>query len=756
MKAAIRTFGVFVLSCFFAVAQNASPPVDDAINEGLRREAAKIELRKKLDEAQAAQKRGELAAAAKQYEDCLNLCERIGGTRVELEQRELMAGMITVRLQLADQAQRRGDFTEANTHVERVLKLDSRNKAALDFQAQSEKEKQRNAGMRPSQQTLEKIPEIYKEKVNAGTLVQDGKLLFEAGKLEEAEAKLHQALKLDPGNKAAFYYLELIKEKKYRQETAFQQEWSRQMLVDIAKEWNAPVKREALPTPNPMARTNIVYTSKARQMIFSKLERIRLDLPPYDNINLSTVVNQLGEEAKKRDPDRKGINIILNSFTEPTAQAAPAIDPNTGLAIPTAAPEPVDIGATTIRIVPPLLDVTLGQALDAITKSSDRPIKFSVEDYAIVFSLRTPETPMLFTRWYKVDPNTFLQGMQGVTSQSFGEGSGSSSSGGGGRSGGSRGGSSRSGGGGYGGDSGESEGGSEYVSVRMAGGGYGRSSRSGGGGQFQQQVQTGPIGSRLPGQAGVGIDNLTILTTQDQYNNLVRGYFTAAGVDLAPPKQVFFNDRQGTLMVRATAQDLDIIEQAVQVLNIAPPQLTIEAKFAEVSQDDTRALGFDWFLGNVLMGGGRVGMQGGSAPSYGSPATSGTAANPAGVFPGPAGLDAAGNPILSPAYQFPSGTDGYVSGGLRNSASAPALGTITGILTDPQFRMVIRAMDQRTGVDLLSAPKITTLSSRQAQIKIVDVRYVVTDLDTSQTSSGGGYNPYTTGEIGRASCRERV
>ena len=42
----------------------------------------------------------------------------------------------------------------------------------------------------------------------------------------------------------------------------------------------------------------------------------------------------------------------------------------------------------------------------------------------------------------------------------------------------------------------------------------------------------------------------------------------AVGVNLdpltAPGKSVFFNDRQGTLLVRATQQDLDMIEAAIQ------------------------------------------------------------------------------------------------------------------------------------------------------------------------------------------------
>ena len=98
-----------------------------------------------------------------------------------------------------------------------------------------------------------------------------------------------------------------------------------------------------------------------------------------------------------------------------------------------------------------------------------------------------------------------------------------------------------------------------------------------------------------------------------------------------PGKALFFNDRQGMLLVRATMQDLDIIEAAIQVLNIVPPQVNIKSKFVEVSQDDNKALGFDWYLGNMLMNNGTIGGQGGTAPSYnGAP----TAANPIGAFPG--------------------------------------------------------------------------------------------------------------------------
>jgi general secretion pathway protein D len=220
--------------------------------------------------------------------------------------------------------------------------------------------------------------------------------------------------------------------------------------------------------------------------------------------------------------------------------------------------------------------------------------------------------------------------------------------------------------------------------------------------------------------------------------HVVIDFFRAAGIDLgAPGRQVIFNDRLGVLVVRASLAELDMIEQAVQALNMAPPQVTIEAKFAEVTQDDTRALGFDWFLGNTLIGGGRMGVQGGTAPSFtGIPTT----ANPGpvqgspyfgqgvNIFPGPAGISGLGTISAS-------ATDNILTPGLRNTA--PAVATLSGILTDPQFRVVIRALEQRSGVDLLTAPKVTTLSSRQTQIKVVDVKYIVTDLGVGQTASGG-------------------
>jgi general secretion pathway protein D len=56
--------------------------------------------------------------------------------------------------------------------------------------------------------------------------------------------------------------------------------------------------------------------------------------------------------------------------------------------------------------------------------------------------------------------------------------------------------------------------------------------------------------------------------------------------------------------------------------------------------------------------------------------------------------------------------------------AAPALFALAGAFTDPQFQLVIRALNQKKGVDLLSSPSITAEDNKLATISIVrEFRY---------------------------------
>jgi beta-lactamase regulating signal transducer with metallopeptidase domain len=275
----------------------------------------------------------------------------------------------------------------------------------------------------------------FEDKTKADRLVQDSKLLYEMGKLDDAEVKFKAALALDPENTAAKYYLGLVQ--------------------------------------SARQGSQVSQIKPGRQFIVSKLDRFRLAQVNFRQLSLEEVVRQLNEAAWQT-----GVHISVARNSD-SGQLA-------------------DINSVIINLPSPLKDVRLADVLDAVVLVADKPIKYSILDDGISFSLKDhPEFPMLFTRTFKVDPNSFSAALRSTT-------------------------------------------GSQTTNVSV----------------------------------------------------MARSFFSTLGVDLtAPGKSIFFNDRLGVLFVRATKQDLDTIERAVEMLNQIAPQIHIEALFLEVPKRTVAGFG---------------------------------------------------------------------------------------------------------------------------------------------------------------------
>jgi Flp pilus assembly secretin CpaC/tetratricopeptide (TPR) repeat protein len=712
MTQAVKLLCLLVPLAVAPVAPAAQPPAADvAADEASRRQEAVILLRRTLADASTARQRGDLAGASRLYEEAYRWVQLIG-IGIETESQETINGLAEVRLELARRAQRRGDFQEASLHVNRILAVDPQHEQAIRFKRENDKALEALAGRMPSPEIRALEPEVRAQKLQAATHVQNGKALYEMGRIPEAEAELNQAVKLDSENQAAYYYLKLISEAKYAQGARQREVMAKEKGVELEDAWLPHTQKDLLPSPNPFATTNLVHTGPGRQSIQSKLHRIVLNEIQFDGLALPDVLNYLHQVAQARDPDSVGINFLINPNVVVPLSAAPLLDASGQFVAPPAV-EPLDMNSVIVRIVPPMRNVRLADVLEAVIRVADKPIRYSIEEFGIVFAQKPPDAELqLETRIFRVNPNTFQEGLSGVGSFPLGDLLQSTTGGQGGGGGGIGG-----GGGGFGGGGGIGGGGGGGVfdlpRVFVSGGGGGGGGFGGGG---------GGIGGGAGGIGGGGLPGVTSTNLTQNTQEIVRQFFIAAGINVLPPNQIYFNDRKGVLMVRATSQELDVIQQAVEVLNEAPPQITIEAKFVEIGQDDSKELGFDWFLGNTLMNDGSIGLQGGTAPSFaGAPST----ANPSGVFPGSLGIPSFG----------PQATDGQITQGLRGSA--PSVFTLTGILTDPQFRVVIKALENREGTDLMAAPRVTTLSGRQTQISLVQVRSIVTG-NTQQTQAGGG------------------
>jgi beta-lactamase regulating signal transducer with metallopeptidase domain len=155
---------------------------------------------------------------------------------------------------------------------------------------------------------------------------------------------------------------------------------------------------------------------------------------------------------------------------------------------------------------------------------------------------------------------------------------------------------------------------------------------------------------------------------QTNVSAAMRQLLSNVGVDLSPPKTIFYNDRMGVLFVRATGQDLDTVEKVVQVLNYTPPpQIHIKARFIEVPEPTAQYFG---------------------------------------------------------TYLIPTGAT-----------------NVAGILTDPNFRVVIHTIEQRAGTEELAEPEVTTISGRQTQMRATDILTIITNFVFQETSTNSTITP---------------
>jgi general secretion pathway protein D len=226
-----------------------------------------------------------------------------------------------------------------------------------------------------------------------------------------------------------------------------------------------------------------------------------------------------------------------------------------------------------------------------------------------------------------------------------------------------------------------------------------------------------------------------------------KDYLTASGVTFPPGSSAIFLPSSSKLIVKNTQENLDLIDAIVEsVITGGPVQVEIESKFVEITQANSKELSFDWLLGQFNVPG---------VTNQSVFASGGTAGNTSGIA-------ATDTPILFGGQQVGSQplTSGLRSGSFAIGSNAidallaggsvvgrtPALGAIAGVFTDPQFQVIIRALNQKKGVDLLSAPRVTTKSGQRAVIEIIREFRYPTEFDPpqipqtfgNQNGNGGG------------------
>lgn len=209
------------------------------------------------------------------------------------------------------------------------------------------------------------------------------------------------------------------------------------------------------------------------------------------------------------------------------------------------------------------------------------------------------------------------------------------------------------------------------------------------------------------------------------------------GIPFPEGATAVFNKVTSQLIVKNTQPNLDLVESFVDsIIGQVTKQVYITSKFVEVTQKNTDELGFDWLLGGTggeveVAGGttGNSGVRSSYSGNLGDLVTAGT------LSPVTRGLRSGGKAIRGDSIDS-----------LFNSIDAssdnvtPGALSVAGVLTNPQFGMVLRALSQRKGVDLMSAPSVTTKGGQQATVEVVREFIYPTEFDPPQipTNVGGG------------------
>ena len=220
-------------------------------------------------------------------------------------------------------------------------------------------------------------------------------------------------------------------------------------------------------------------------------------------------------------------------------------------------------------------------------------------------------------------------------------------------------------------------------------------------------------------------------------------FLKSVGVSFPGEASATYIANGSRLVVRNTPENLDLVDTLVgnDSTGGGAAQVEIEAKFVEITQNNLKELSFDWLVGqanvpgsptSLFVGGGTSGTAPGrAAADFGFVAPGGT---PVGQFPVTGGNRSGQLAIGANAI------DALLFGTAGASKLAPGILSFAGVFTDPAFQVVVRALNQKKGVDLLSAPKVTTKSGQRAVIEIIREFRYPTEFDPPQIPQNFGNN----------------
>lgn len=225
-------------------------------------------------------------------------------------------------------------------------------------------------------------------------------------------------------------------------------------------------------------------------------------------------------------------------------------------------------------------------------------------------------------------------------------------------------------------------------------------------------------------------------STQEEEGALL-DFFQRAGVSFSQGegRSLAFDGTQ--LIVTQTPRNLVRLHNILRRYQDTK-QVEIEAKFMEVQQGVLEELGFQWSVTH-----GNTAFQ--TQNAAGQTALRSLAQG----FPSAATGTGDGAITLSSGSSIPiANTPPATPNGINLGVGAPSLANILGVTDGWRVNVIINALEQKTGTDLMSAPKITVLSGKTAEIVVAQELPYPTSYGKIDSSVGTSSSTLTGGSAG--------
>jgi len=640
-----------------ALAQNTNKVAE---REASRRQAALPRGQEALGRAKAAMAEGNYLVAHEEFRVALTFLP--DAVISEKSHDEAVAGFCTSGIKLGEQKVAEGKYGEAEAICREILsnRYDPNCRPAAEMLARLQDPRTVNRTMGP--RFLSKVEEVKK-------LLVDAEGYYMSGRYDLAFKKYEQVLALDPYNVAARRGEERLNlTKTHYGEEAYNETRSRQ-LWEVQKGWEEPVKKygETVgPITDAFAKD---VTGTAR--ITTKLNNIIIPRIDFRDASIREAIEFLRQQAAENDPSadgRKGVDIVLRLNTLGTRAEATSTTTTVVSSTSTApgiSPEPAAIAPP--PPVPTTISAPSNPAEARITITLNQiPLGEALRYIASQAGLKVKIEPYAISIIPISELSNDLLTKQYRVPPGFISGS-----------------------------------------LNPSGSALNQPAAN-----SRTAVQT--TGTAKDTQESTGG---RLLVNREGAKEFLEGQGVSFSV---PGSSANFLPQSSRLIVRNTADMLELVDAIVEQANVSgPKQVEIEAKFIEITQNNLKAMGFDWLLGPFTFGGNNQ--------LAGTGGTSGTGATVNQVdYPFPVNGSnpiTAGNRSGNLAISG-NAIDSLLLGTTAAQTLSPGIFGLGGLLTDPQFQVVVRALNQKKGVDLLSAPRVTTKSGQRAVIEIVrEFRY---------------------------------